>query len=203
MEVILEETLIEIFEKWLVGFRRKYEQICPKFAHYFKNTYVGRPAKWATCYRQFEHANTDTYMFLESFHNKRKNFYLKRMPNKRIDDLINVLLEIEGDNYSSHKRRIVYLDVPKKDTDSDIRYERGINIHGVQMTTSSKSKWSVQSQSKNVAYTINQITENCNCQLGKSCVGLCERIYSCNSYNKAKVCKHIYKVHSTLKREIK
>ena len=140
-------------------------------------------------------------MFVESFHNKIKTFCLEQMPNK--DDLINVLLEMEADDYWSHKNRMVYLDVPKKDTDSDIRYERGINIHGVQMTTSSKSKWSVQSQSKNVAYTINQITENCNCQLGKSCVGLCERIYSCNSYNKAKVCKHIYKVHSTLKREIK
>ena len=47
------------------------------------------------------------------------------MPNKRIDGLINVLLEIEVDVYWSHKRRIVYLDVPKKDIDSDIRYEIG------------------------------------------------------------------------------
>ena len=201
LEVILEETSIETFEKVLVEFLRKNEIISPKFVHYFKNTYVGTPVKWAMCYRQFEHVNTGTNMFVESFHNKIKTFCLEQMPNK--DDLINVLLEMEADDYWSHKNRMVYLDVPKKDTDSDIRYERGINIHGVQMTTSSKSKWSVQSQSKNVAYTINQITENCNCQLGKSCVGLCERIYSCNSYNKAKVCKHIYKVHSTLKREIK
>ena len=131
------------------------------------------------CYRQLEHVNTGTNMFVESFHNKIKTFYLERMPNKRIDDLINVLLEIEADDYWSHKNRIVYLHVQKKDTDSDIRYERGINIPDVHMTTLSKSKWSVQSQSKNVAYTINQIIENCNCQLGKqkiSCVGLCERI---------------------------
>ena len=87
--------------------------------------------------------------------------------------------------------------VPKKDTDSDIKYERGINI---------PDAWSLQSQSKNVTYTINQITENCNCHLGKqhiSCVGLCEHIYSCNCDNKAKICKHIYKVHSILNREIK
>ena len=74
------------------------------------------------------------------------------------------------------------------------------------MTALLKSKWSVQSQSKNVTYTINQITENCNCQLGKqqiSCVGLCEYIYSCNCNDKAKLCEHIYKVHSTLNREIK
>ena len=74
------------------------------------------------------------------------------------------------------------------------------------MTTLSKSKWSVQSQSKNVTYTIKKITKNCNCRLGKqqiSCVGLCEHIYSCNCEDKAKICKHIYKIHSTLKRKIK
>ena len=206
LEVILEETSIETFEKMLVRFLRKYEDICPKFVNYFKNTYVSRPVKWAMCYRHFEHANTDTNIFVESFHNKLKTFYLERMPNKRIDDLINVLLEIEADDYWSHKRRIVYLDVPKKDIDSGIRYERGINIPDAHMTALSKSKWSVQSQSKNVTYTINQITENCNCLLGKqqiSCVGLCEHIYSCNCNDKAKICKHIYKVHSTLNREIK
>ena len=94
----------------------------------------------------------------------------------------------------------------KKDIDSDIRYERGINIPDAHMTALSKSKWSVPSQSKNVTYTINQITENCNSQLGKqqiSCVVLCEHIYSCNCDDKAKTCKHIYKVHSTLNRELK
>ena len=40
LEVILEETSIETFEKMLVGFLRKYEDICPKCVYYFKNTYV-------------------------------------------------------------------------------------------------------------------------------------------------------------------
>ena len=142
-------------------------------------------------------ANTDTNMFAESFHNKLKTFYLKWTPNKQIDDLINVLLEIEANNYWSHKRRIVYLNATKKDNGSDIRYEREINIPDAHMTALSNSKWSVQSQSKNVTYTINQITESCNCQLGKqqiACVGLCEHIYFCNCDDKAKICKYIYKV---------
>ena len=54
-----------------------------------------------------------------------------------------------------------------KDIYSDIRYERGINIPDAHKTALSESKWSVQSQSKNVTYIINQITKNCNCQLGK------------------------------------
>ena len=112
--MILEETSIETFEKMLVGFLRKYEDICPKFVNYFKNIYVSRPVKLAMCYRQFEHANTDTNMFVESFHNKLKTFYLEQTPNKRIDDLINVLLKTEADNYWSHKRRTVCLNVTKK-----------------------------------------------------------------------------------------
>ena len=102
-----------------------------------------------------------------------------------------MLLEIEADNYRNHKRRIVYLDVPKK-----------ILI----ATALSNRKWSVQSQSKNVIYTINQITENCNCQLGQqkiSFADLCEHIYSSNCDHKTKICKHICKVHSTLKIKIK
>ena len=94
------ETSIETFEKILVGFLRKYDSICPKCVNYFKNTYVFRLVKWAM---KFEYANTDTNMFVESFHNKLKKFYLERMPNKRIDDLINVILEIEADDYWSHK----------------------------------------------------------------------------------------------------
>ena len=82
----------------LVGLLRKYLDICPKFVNYFKNTYVSRPVKSAMCYRQFEHTNADTNLFVESFHNKLKTFYLERMPNKRIDDLTNVLLEIETDH---------------------------------------------------------------------------------------------------------
>ena len=97
LEVNLEETSIETFEKMLVEFLRKYEDICPKFVNYFKNNYVSRPVKQAMCYRQFEHPNTNTNMFVESIHNKLKTFYLERMPSKRIDDLINVLLEIKTD----------------------------------------------------------------------------------------------------------
>ena len=94
----------------------------------------------------------------------------------------------------------------KKDIGSYIRYERGINIPYAQVTALSKSKWPVQFQGKNPTYTIDQIVENCNSQLGKqqiSCVGLCGYIYSCNCDDKAKIYKHIYKAHSTLNREIK
>ena len=84
------------------------------------------------------------------------------MSNERIDDLINILLEIKAGDYWSHKTRIVYFDVPKKDIDSDVTYERRINILDGHMAPLSNSKWLVQSRSRNVTFKIIQITENCN-----------------------------------------
>ena len=89
----------------LVGILGKDNYICPKFVSYFKDTCASIPIKWTICYKQFEHVNIYTNMLAESFHNKLKTFYLQRMSNKQIDDLINVLLEIE----------------PKKDIGRDIR----------------------------------------------------------------------------------
>ena len=151
----------------LFGFLWRYEDICPKFLNYFKSTYVSRPVKWAMCYRQFVHANTDTNMFVESFHNKLKTFYLERMQNKRVDDLINVLLEIEADDYWSHKRRIVYLDVTKKYNCRAVRYESRIKIPDTHITALQIVNGKCSPSVKTVTYMINQITGNCNCQLGK------------------------------------
>ena len=74
---------------------------CPEFMAYFKTYYATpeRTRKWAMCYRQFDHANTDTNMLCESFQNKLKTFYLDRRPNKRLDDLVNLVLAIEEDGY--------------------------------------------------------------------------------------------------------
>ena len=65
----------------------------------FKVNYKDRAKQWAMCYRNFEHANTDTNMYVGSFHNVLKAYHMERKPNKRVDDLINVLLTYEEDNY--------------------------------------------------------------------------------------------------------
>ena len=38
-------------------------------------------------------------MYVEFFHNVLKTYYMERKPNKRVDDLINVPLTYEEDNY--------------------------------------------------------------------------------------------------------
>ena len=68
---------------------------------------------------RFPHANTDTNMYVESFHNRLKTFYLKRRANRRVDDLLNLLLKIEEDDYWRHR--------------VDNKYERQENIQKVSL----------------------------------------------------------------------
>ena len=56
------------------------------------------------CFKQFDHCDTDTNMFVESFHNKLKIFFMEQIPNKRVDDLINILLTIEEGDYWRRER---------------------------------------------------------------------------------------------------
>uniref|UniRef100_A0A8D8VK23 Uncharacterized protein n=2 Tax=Cacopsylla melanoneura TaxID=428564 RepID=A0A8D8VK23_9HEMI len=51
------------------------------------------------------HGNINTILsHVESFHNKLKTKYMQRIPNKRMDNVLTVLLSIEKDDYGSKKR---------------------------------------------------------------------------------------------------
>ena len=60
------------------------------------------------------------------------------------------------------KGELYILMYQKKDIDSDITYERGINIPDGHMAPLSNSKWLAQSRSRNLTFKIIQIIENCN-----------------------------------------
>lgn len=87
------------FAELLDGFIQKYTLKAPQFLKYLSDNYFNRCEKWAMCYRNFEHANTDTNMYVESFHNRLKTFFMNRKINKRVDDLVLKLLEIEEEDY--------------------------------------------------------------------------------------------------------
>ena len=93
--VILNEKEEAQFNTLHEGFLKRYSLVAPAFIKYYRDNYAGRVEKWAMCFRQFEYCKTDTNMFVESFHNKLKTFFMERRPNKRVDDLINLLLTIK------------------------------------------------------------------------------------------------------------
>ena len=177
--------------------------------NYFNENYVGRTEKWALCYRNFPHANTDTNMFVESFHNKLKTFYMDRRPNKRVDDLLNLLLVIEEDDYWRHKRDTFYNNPETKvglnKTNKKSRHFKGVNIPDSHVLIKENGVFTVKSQSSDVHYQTKQAESASNrvdCSNHCiSCLGLCEHLYICDCDDVAGICKHAHKLHSMLFRE--
>ncbi|KAK3931040.1 UDP-N-acetylhexosamine pyrophosphorylase-like protein 1 [Frankliniella fusca] len=56
------------------------------------------------CYRNFPHSEVNTTGHIESFHNRLKRVYLKRKVNKRLDDLVTHLFDIEWDDHCTRTR---------------------------------------------------------------------------------------------------
>ena len=65
---------------------------------------------------------TDTNTFTQSFHDRLETFYHEMTSNKRIDELINALLGIAGDDYWSHKRRFIYANM----TTQNVEYQHHV-----------------------------------------------------------------------------
>ena len=81
--LILNEKDEEQFGKLQNGFLKRYSLVVSCFARYFPENYMNRVEKWTMCFRQFDHCQADTNMFVESFHNKLKAFFKEKRPNKR------------------------------------------------------------------------------------------------------------------------
>ncbi|XP_047136661.1 uncharacterized protein LOC124813534 [Hydra vulgaris] len=128
LETIIDEKDPQVFLSTMNRFIKVYEHKSPNFIKYFVTYYASRHIKWASCYRNFQHADTDTNMLCESFHNKLKTVYMERRPNKRLDDLINLLLKIEEDSYWRYKRDNIYLGTISLPKYYKKRHEKGMLI---------------------------------------------------------------------------
>ena len=92
--VLLEESNIETFSTLLTKTLGQLMN-CPEteeFGKYFSIHYAKRAEDWAACYRRA--ANINTNMYVESFH---RTLNLKGRVNKRIDNLIHVLMKVSRD----------------------------------------------------------------------------------------------------------
>eukprot|EP00794_Sanderia_malayensis_P020831 gene20831-22875_t len=143
--VLLEERDSTKFEAMCSAFIEKYAAVSEEFVRYFNEVYMNRPEKWAMCYRNFPHANTDTNMFVESFHNRLKTYYMQRRRTRRLDDLINLLLTIEEDDYWRHRLDIMYGKDERVKTTVN-RHKRAMQIKDVDVSQVTQNVWKVRSQ---------------------------------------------------------
>ena len=91
------------------------------------------PKLWGIFSGNIEHANRDTNIYVESFHNVLETYYMERKPKNRVDDLINVLLAYEEDTYWRHKRKKIYA-TKHQSASNNSRHTRGIAISEEDLT---------------------------------------------------------------------
>ena len=139
----MEEKDHNFFYAMTEKFINYYMKLCPDYVKYFVKNYLTRPDEWAMCFRTFSHGNTDTNMYVESFHNILKTFYMNRKANMRCDELLNILMIIEQDFHFNHS-----LKTRKENPVNPVlapRHERGLKIVDNDVTFKDE-KWEVKAQ---------------------------------------------------------
>ena len=155
----------------------------PNFIAYFRDHYANRTGmhlhlymychllscgwysiteKWAKCFRMFEHADTDTNMFLErlakfpkfsieiapfktfcmfsdcSFHNKLKMnpAYFDGKINRRVDYLVQTLLKFEEDMFLTRQQKLLGMKRSRKAAMEGRRHQHGLQLLPTSLTVS-------------------------------------------------------------------
>ncbi|XP_072161747.1 uncharacterized protein [Bemisia tabaci] len=209
LALLLVERNTQHFETMLKSFIDKYSKNkkTKAFMKYFTEYYSHRTEKWAFCFRNFPHANTDTNMYCESLHSTFKRYYLIDKVNSRLEDLISSCCQFADDKAFDLKKKRLFekplpdLDKPKNWKNS---HQRGMQLPNDSVSIEGQGKWIVQSASrKNVHHTVTLSNETCcspdHCYVQckeNECHGLCMHLYSCSCEDRNPLCKHIHKVHS-------
>ncbi|KAK3920487.1 Zinc finger and BTB domain-containing protein 11 [Frankliniella fusca] len=205
MCVLIDEPDECQFLKLKDSFLLEYSHKCPTFKDYFNKTFLPKARKWAKCYRLDHHGETETTMLVESFHNILKTVYMKRRPNKRLDDLVDLLLTIEEDYYTRYTNAILLNSMSDKDySDLSKRHLKGMEINDSDVTQISQRCWTVRSQDKNSTeeYIVVRCADQC---LSDSCIfnccycdTLCSHLFTCSCPDIFPLCKHLHKLFSII-----
>uniref|UniRef100_A0A8D8YY04 SWIM-type domain-containing protein n=2 Tax=Cacopsylla melanoneura TaxID=428564 RepID=A0A8D8YY04_9HEMI len=166
-----------------------------------------RREKWAMCFRKdLKHGNVNTTGHVESFHNRLKKVYFKRNPNKRVDDLLNILLSLEQDDFASRLR-----DELVGGTTEDRRHCVGIAlsddcIEEINAELRNVKSLALSNEKTTYLYHIDKVNSACEwdwCYIKcQSCHDLCSHIYVCSCSDIHPICKHVHKLHSLINRGV-
>ena len=104
LRVLLMETEEANFRVILQEFLTHIQEHHGKFYSYSLHNYCNRLHQWASCYRVGSTVNTN--MFMEAFHRVVKIVYLHHTQNRRIDNLLTVLLKITRDKAFERFRKV-------------------------------------------------------------------------------------------------
>ncbi|XP_065899007.1 uncharacterized protein [Dysidea avara] len=147
--ILSSELDLPTFETRMAQFIKVWTPLEPDFVKYFSDHYQSRAEKWATCHQHFKHGDTDTNMYLESFHNQLKTNYLNGKVNRRVDFLIHHLLEYEKDQFFRYKRDHLLPPPMHKRIQQEIsHHQRGMKI------PATKVKGTILSRSTRITHPV-------------------------------------------------
>ena len=143
-------------------------------------------------------------MFLESFHNQLKTVYFEGKRNRRIDILLDTLLQIENNVYFKHLAAQKFSLPSEENIKTSDRHQGSYDISNSSVFQVNENTFSIVSKDK--LYTVNVDKQKCNethcytkCQK-VPCIDLCRHLLSCNcfDYGEGNICKHLHKIQSML-----
>ncbi|XP_026682549.1 uncharacterized protein LOC108252916 [Diaphorina citri] len=201
LKTIIQSVSIEECDALMNGFLKKYESAAKEFVKYMCTHYFGRKEKRALCYRKFlGHGNINTTAHVESFHNRLQKVYFNRIPNKRMDDLLDILLTVEKDDYASRARASLLGSTSKQSQP----HNDGLLLPVDAIEKVMDDLWTIKSG--NEEYHVQKLVSSCVQDLcfekcsSLSCPNLCSHLYLCSCPAEVPLCKHIHKVHSFTER---
>ena len=209
LKLILEETDSEKFLTLLEKFVQNYDNMIPTFIDYFFKYYcqnMRRIMRWSSINRKMPHANSETNMFLESFHNVVKTRYMKRKSQRRMDYMVLMLEQVELEYYrKSEIPRNVKVQPIKQEVTP--RHKRGLKIPKEYVFPINDHLWLVQSEKDNTrTYEVQFTQTNCdntctsNISKCKKCK-FCRHNFrcECDDFKKGYLCKHLHRIYTLYK----
>ena len=198
VRTLLQELSTSQFRRLMQTFLTQLlsDESLKEFGEYFQTNYAKRCEQWAYCYRIGTPINTN--MTIESFHRLLKVVYLDSKHNRRIDQLLSVLLKIARDKeferlIKHEKGKLSY-----RTSEMNKRHSAAANLKTLEHTI--EGKWKVPSQSleSKTEYTVERILEQCDCKIKCRECQVCTHLYHCSCVDYAvhnTACKHIHAVH--------
>ena len=198
LRTLLTELQPDKFRSLLQKFVSFLSNCHPQFCSYFQRNYTPRVEEWATCYRIGKFVNTN--MYLESFHRVLKIVYLEGKKNRRLDQLIHILLKLARNKafeqvQKVHKGKTTYRinEINRRHKESSKMISEGCHLQSI-----SNKEWKISSQTTSGRmYTVHLENQSCpfSCKLRCAACDVCIHMYNCSCVDSVvhtTICKHIH-----------
>ena len=202
--LMMEEMNSSKFNEMASNFVNHYATRSQTFTEYFVEMYRARPELWAMSFRDKEQPK-DVIHMNNYYSNMRAFFQQKRKASKRLDSLVNCLLDMDKDAAWKRVKRV--FEEGGSDPASgqfSSHHEKGTAIPENHVEeTGDQDVWLVPSyDKKDIKHQVKKLYNMClddHCHhkcLELSCLGLCHHLYECSCYDEVNICQHIHRVHS-------